>query len=54
MHTNQVKCGCTLDITSASLALYGLHMKRVVELGEFEIMVGDFLRKSALQKLFWL
>ncbi len=40
-----------LDVTPESLAFYDLHMKYVVEPGEFEIMVGNSSRDSDLQKL---
>jgi beta-glucosidase len=40
-----------LDITPESLAFYDLHMKCVVEPGEFEIMVGNSSRDSDLQKV---
>lgn len=41
----------TLDITPDSLAFYDIHMKFVVEPGEFEIMVGNSSRDSDLQKV---
>jgi beta-glucosidase len=41
----------TLDITPESLAFYDLHMKYVVEPGEFEIMVGSSSRDTDLQKV---
>ncbi len=41
----------TLDITPESLAFYDIHMKYVVEPGEFEIMVGNSSRDADLQKL---
>ena len=40
-----------LDITAESLAFYDLHLKYVVEPGEFEIMVGNSARDSDLQKV---
>jgi beta-glucosidase len=40
-----------LNITPDSLAFYNLKMKRVVELGEFEVMVGSSSRDADLQKL---
>ena len=40
-----------LDITPESLAFYDIHMKHVVEPGEFEIMVGNSSRDADLQKL---
>jgi beta-glucosidase len=40
-----------LDITPESLAFYDLHMKCVVEPGEFEIMVGNSSRDTDLQKV---
>lgn len=40
-----------LDLTSESLAFYDVHMKYVVEPGEFEIMVGNSSRDSDLQKV---
>ncbi len=40
-----------LDITPESLAFYDLHMKFVVEPGEFEIMVGNSSRDADLQKV---
>jgi beta-glucosidase len=40
-----------LDITPESLAFYDIHMKCVVEPGEFEIMVGNSSRDSDLQKV---
>jgi len=40
-----------LDITPESLAFYDLHMKYVVEPGEFEIMVGNSSRDADLQKV---
>jgi beta-glucosidase len=41
----------TLDITPESLAFYDLHMKYVVEPGEFEIMVGNSSRDTDLKKV---
>jgi len=41
----------TLDITPESLAFYDLHMKYVVEPGEFEIMAGNSSRDADLQKV---
>ena len=41
----------SLDITPESLAFYDLHMKFVVEPGEFEIMVGNSSRDADLQKV---
>ena len=41
----------TLDITPESLAFYDLHMKYVVEPGEFEILVGNSSRDADLQKV---
>jgi len=38
-----------LDITPESLAFYDIHMKYVVEPGEFEIMVGNSSCDSDLQ-----
>jgi beta-glucosidase len=38
-----------LDITPESLAFYDIHMKYIVEPGEFEIMVGNSSRDSDLQ-----
>jgi len=40
-----------LDITPESLAFYDLHMKYVVEPGDFEIMVGNSSRDTDLQKV---
>ncbi|MGH7978071.1 MAG: glycoside hydrolase family 3 N-terminal domain-containing protein [Limisphaerales bacterium] len=40
-----------LDITPESLAFYDLHMKYVVEPGDFEIMVGSSSRDCDLQKM---
>jgi beta-glucosidase len=40
-----------LDITPESLAFYDIHMKYVVEPGEFEIMVGNSSRDTDLQKV---
>jgi beta-glucosidase len=40
-----------LEITPESLAFYDVKMKYVVELGEFEIMVGNSSRDSDLQKV---
>jgi beta-glucosidase len=40
-----------LDITPESLAFYDIHMKCVVEPGEFEIMVGNSSRDGDLQKV---
>jgi beta-glucosidase len=40
-----------LDITPESLAFYDIHMKYVVEPGDFEIMVGNSSRDSDLQKV---
>jgi len=40
-----------LDITPESFAFCGVHMKYVVEPGEFEIMVGTFSRDVDLQKV---
>jgi len=40
-----------LDITTESLAFYDLHMKYVVEPGEFEIMAGNSSRDADLQKV---
>ncbi|MGH7941485.1 MAG: glycoside hydrolase family 3 N-terminal domain-containing protein [Limisphaerales bacterium] len=40
-----------LDITPGSLAFYDLHMKYVVEPGDFEIMVGSSSRDCDLQKM---
>ena len=40
-----------LDITPESLAFYDIHMKCVVEPGEFEIMVGNSSRDTDLQKV---
>ena len=40
-----------LDITPESLAFYDIHMKHVVEPGEFEIMVGNSSRDTDLQKV---
>ncbi len=39
------------DITPESLAFYDVNMKRVVEPGEFEIMIGNSSRDSDLQKV---
>ncbi len=39
------------DIGPESLAFYDLNMKRVVEPGEFEIMIGNSSRDSDLQKV---
>ena len=39
-----------LDITPESLAFYDIHMKHVVEPGEFEIMAGNSSRDADLQK----
>ncbi|HEY1719431.1 MAG TPA: glycoside hydrolase family 3 N-terminal domain-containing protein [Verrucomicrobiae bacterium] len=40
-----------LDITQESLAFYGIKMNRIVEPGEFEIMVGSSSRDEDLQKV---
>jgi beta-glucosidase len=40
-----------LDLTPESLAFYDIHMKYVVEPGEFEIMVGNSSRDADLQKV---
>ena len=40
-----------LDITPESLAFYDVHMKYVVEPGDFEIMVGNSSRDCDLQKV---
>ena len=40
-----------LDITPESLAFYDIHMKYIVEPGEFEIMVGNSSRDADLQKV---
>jgi beta-glucosidase len=40
-----------LDITPESLAFYDIHMKCVVEPGEFEIMAGNSSRDADLQKV---
>jgi beta-glucosidase len=40
-----------LDITPESLAFYDIHMKYVVEPGEFEIMAGNSSRDTDLQKV---
>ena len=40
-----------LDITPESLAFYDINMKYVVELGDFEIMVGNSSRDEDLQKV---
>jgi beta-glucosidase len=40
-----------LDITPESLAFYDVHMKYVVEPGEFEIMIGTSSRDEDLQKV---
>ena len=40
-----------LDITPDLLSVYDLHMKYVVEPGEFEIMVGSSSRDTDLQKM---
>jgi beta-glucosidase len=40
-----------LDITTESLAFYDVHMKYVVEPGEFEIMAGNSSRDTDLQKV---
>jgi beta-glucosidase len=40
-----------LDITPESLAFYDIHMKYVVEPGEFEIVVGNSSRDCDLQKV---
>jgi len=40
-----------LDITPESLAFYNIHMKYIVEPGEFEIMVGSSSRDADLQKV---
>jgi beta-glucosidase len=41
----------TLDITPELLAFYDIHMKYVVEPGEFEIMAGNSSRDADLQKV---
>jgi len=41
----------TLDITADHLSFYDIGMKRVVEPGEFEIMIGNSSRDSDLQTL---
>jgi beta-glucosidase len=40
-----------LDVTPESLAFYDIHMKYVVEPGDFEIMVGNSSRDNDLQKV---
>ncbi|HZL79161.1 MAG TPA: glycoside hydrolase family 3 N-terminal domain-containing protein, partial [Candidatus Limnocylindrales bacterium] len=40
-----------LEITPESLAFYDIHLKRVVEPGEFEIMAGNSSRAVDLQKV---
>ncbi|HEU5236719.1 MAG TPA: glycoside hydrolase family 3 N-terminal domain-containing protein [Pyrinomonadaceae bacterium] len=40
-----------LDITPESLAFYDIHMKYVVEPGDFEIMIGNSSRDEDLQKV---
>ena len=40
-----------LDLTPESLAFYDIHMKYVVEPGEFEIMAGNSSRDADLQKV---
>ena len=40
-----------LDITPDALAFYDIHMKYVVEPGEFEILVGNSSRDADLQKV---
>jgi beta-glucosidase len=40
-----------LDITPESLAFYDIHMKWIVEPGEFEIMMGNSSRDEDLQKV---
>jgi len=39
------------DITPEQLAFYDIHMKYVVEPGEFDIMVGNSSRDTDLQKV---
>jgi beta-glucosidase len=41
----------TFGITPDHLAFYDIRMKRVVEPGEFEIMVGNSSRDQDLQRL---
>jgi beta-glucosidase len=41
----------SLDITPDSLAFYDIHMKYVVEPGQFEIRVGNSSRDANLQKV---
>lgn len=41
----------TLEISPQALAFYDVHMKYVVEPGDFEIMVGNSSRDSDLQKV---
>ena len=40
-----------LDITPESLAFYDIHMKYVIEPGDFEIMIGNSSRDEDLQKV---
>jgi beta-glucosidase len=39
------------EIAPEQLAFYDIHMKNVVEPGEFEVMVGNSSRDSDLQKV---
>ena len=50
LQPGQVKT-VALDITPEHLSFYNVEMKRVVEPGEFEIMVGNSSRDCDLQKL---
>ena len=45
------KTTVSFDITADSLAFYDINMRRVVEPGEFEIMVGNSSRDCDLKKL---
>jgi len=40
-----------LDITPESLAFYDIHMKYIVEPGDFEVMIGNSSRDGDLQKV---
>jgi beta-glucosidase len=44
------KTTVSLDITPESLSFYDVHMKNVVEPGDFEIMVGNSSQDADLQK----
>ena len=45
------KASVSFEITPDSLAFYDINMHRVVEPGDFEIMIGNSSRDCDLQKL---